>query len=176
MGVIPCLAVLIQYRRVTDRDVINVYTVFYTKRALQLKSHVSCAVKNKKCQSNLGRAASPPSRQRITTIQSPHWLEWDGPHLPSKLPFPLRRSPPLSNTPISRPTPLTTPNSIQIQLAVLPQYALRTNRQTDQRQVCANTSLRSADCMATRLKTLTYVRRPTVLDTMHHPITRGLRS
>jgi len=36
-----------------------------------------------------------------------------------------------SNTPISRPTPLTIPNGIRIQLAVLPQYILQTDRQTD---------------------------------------------
>jgi len=37
-----------------------------------------------------------------------------------KLPFPLRRSPPKSNTPIPSPTPLTTPNGIRIQSPVLP--------------------------------------------------------
>jgi len=36
-----------------------------------------------------------------------------------------------SNTPIPRPIPLITPNGIQIQSAVLPQYTLRTDRQTD---------------------------------------------
>ena len=36
-----------------------------------------------------------------------------------------------SNTPIPRLTPLTTPNGIQIQLVVLPQYTLQTDRQTD---------------------------------------------
>jgi len=35
-----------------------------------------------------------------------------------------------SNTPIHRPTPLTTRNSIQIHSAVLPQYTFRTHRQT----------------------------------------------
>jgi len=39
----------------------------------------------------------------------------------------LRRSPPLSNTPIPRPTPLTTPNGIWIKSAVLPQYTLQTD-------------------------------------------------
>jgi len=33
---------------------------------------------------------------------------------PKKLPLPLRRSPPKSNTPIPSPTPLTTPNGIRI--------------------------------------------------------------
>jgi len=37
-----------------------------------------------------------------------------------KLPLPLRRSPPKSHTPIPSPTPLTTPNGIQIQSPVSP--------------------------------------------------------
>jgi len=37
-----------------------------------------------------------------------------------KLTLPLRRLPPNSNTPIPSPTPLTTPNGIRIQSAVLP--------------------------------------------------------
>ena len=45
----------------------------------------------------------------------------------------LRRSPPLSNTLITRSTPLTTLNGIRIQSAVLPQYTPDgpTDRQTD---------------------------------------------
>ena len=61
-----------------------------------------------------------------------------------------------SNTPIPRQTPLTAPNGIQIQSAVLPQHTLRTDRPTDRwdwRQVCTNTRLRSIDCIATRIKT-----------------------
>ena len=42
------------------------------------------------------------------------------------LPLPLRRSPPPSNTPIPRPTPLTIPNGIRIHSATF-----RTDRQTD---------------------------------------------
>ena len=38
----------------------------------------------------------------------------------SKLPLPLRRSPPKSNTPILSPTPLITPNGIPIQSPVSP--------------------------------------------------------
>ena len=82
------------------------------------------------------------SRQSITTQRSPRWLQWDAPHLPSKWPLLLQRSPPPCNTPIPRPTPLTTPNGIQIQSAVLPQYTLRTDRPTDmwaRREVCTKT-------------------------------------
>ena len=46
---------------------------------------ISALIINKKSQSNLGKAASQPSRQRITTPQSPHWLQWHAPHLPPKL-------------------------------------------------------------------------------------------
>jgi len=35
-----------------------------------------------------------------------HWLQWDAPHSPPKLPLPLRRSPPKSNTPFPRLTHL----------------------------------------------------------------------
>jgi len=47
---------------------------------------------------------------RSTTPQSPHWLQWDAPRLPLKMPLPLRRSPPPSNAPIlDRPhSPLQT--------------------------------------------------------------------
>jgi len=51
-----------------------------------------------------------------------------------KLPLPLQRSPPKSNTPIPSPTPLTTPNGIWIQSAVLPQY---TCGQTDGYDECS---------------------------------------
>jgi len=50
---------------------------------------------------------------------------------PQNCPFPFLRSPPPSNTPIPRQTPLTIPNGIRIQLAILPQYTFRTDRQTD---------------------------------------------
>jgi len=43
----------------------------------------------------------------------------------------LWRSPPPSNTPILRPTPLIIPNGIRIQSAILPQYTFQTDRQTD---------------------------------------------
>jgi len=63
--------------------------------------------------------------------QSPHWLQWNAPKFTPKLPFPLQQSPPPSNTPVTRLTPLTTLNGIRIQLAVFPQIHFRTLRQTD---------------------------------------------
>jgi len=48
-----------------------------------------------------------------------------------KPPIPLGACKPLSNTPIPWPTPLTTPNGIWIQSAMLPQYTFWANRQTD---------------------------------------------
>jgi len=55
------------------------------------------------------------------TQQSPHWLQWDAANSPQTAPS-FRRLPPKSNTPIPSPTPLTTPNGIRIQSAILPQY------------------------------------------------------
>ena len=49
-----------------------------------------------------------------TTQESPHWLQWDAANSPPKLPLPLRRSPPKSNTPLPSPTRLTIPNGITI--------------------------------------------------------------
>jgi len=46
------------------------------------------------------------------------------------MPIPPRRSPPRANTPITRPTPLTIPNGIRIELIVLPHYTFRTDRYT----------------------------------------------
>jgi len=66
--------------------------------------------------------------------QRPHWLQWDALNSPPKLPLPLHWSPPSpppSNTLILWPTPLTIPNGILIQSAVLPQYTFRTYSQTD---------------------------------------------
>ena len=88
-------------------------------------------------QSNLRRA-----RRSCRTIQhSLHWLQWDAPNSPPKLPL-LRRSPPKSNTPIPSPTPLTTPNSIRIQSAILPQYRCA-DRQTWDDMVNHNSALLS---------------------------------
>ena len=68
------------------------------------------------------------SRERITTPQSPHWLQWDAPHLSQNCSFPSTISTRF-NTPIHRPNPFTTPNGIQIQSAVFPHYTVRTDRQ-----------------------------------------------
>jgi len=67
------------------------------------------------------------------------------PHTHPKLPLTFRRSPPISNTPDPRPTPLTTRNGIQIQSAVLPQYTFRRDRDRytgHWRQVCTNSRSR----------------------------------
>jgi len=73
----------------------------------------------------LGRAR----RSRTTMQQVP--IGYNGTfQIHPKLPLLLRRSPPPSNTPIPRPTPLTITNGTRIQLAVLPQYTFRTDRQT----------------------------------------------
>ena len=44
---------------------------------------------NKKSQSNLEEPRRHHSWQRITTPQSPHWLQWDAPHLPPNLHLPF---------------------------------------------------------------------------------------
>jgi len=78
-----------------------------------------------------------------TMQQSPHWWQWDAPNSPSKLPLPLQRSPPPSNTPILRPTPVMIPNGIWIHSVVWLQYTFRTNRHNDRwswRQVSKNTA------------------------------------
>ena len=73
-------------------------------------------------QSNLGRA----HHSRTTTQHSP--TGYNGTHQihPKTAPSPQRSS----NTPIFRPTPLTTLNGIRIRSAVLPQYTIRTDRPT----------------------------------------------
>ena len=74
-------------------------------------------------QSHLGRVR----RSRTNMQQSPHWLQWDAPNSPPKLPLPVDVDYP-SNTLINRLTPHTISNDIWIQSAVLPQYIL--DRQT----------------------------------------------
>ena len=68
-------------------------------------------------------------RSRPITTPAPHHSFFTGgmPFLP---PNQQRQSTP-SNTPIPRPTQLTTPNGIRIQSAILPQYTFRTDRLTD---------------------------------------------
>jgi len=84
----------------------------------------------------------PPYSPRRVTAQSvhalphnyatkDHWLQRDTSNSPTKLPLPIRRLPPPSNTPIPWSTPLTTPNGMWIQSAISPQYTLRTDRPTD---------------------------------------------
>jgi len=82
---------------------------------------------NSRWRSNLRRA----HRSRTTMQQSPHWLQWDTPNSPPKLPLLLRRSLPPSNTPILRLASLTIPNGIPIQPAVLPQYTFRSYTETN---------------------------------------------
>jgi len=55
-------------------------------------------------QSDLGRA----HHSHTTTQQNPYWLHWDALNSPQNCPS-LGRLPPLSNTPIIWPTPLTIP-------------------------------------------------------------------
>ena len=45
--------------------------------------------------------------------------------------LPLETPGPPSNTPIPRPTPLTTPNGARIYSAILPQYTFQTERATN---------------------------------------------
>ena len=111
---------------------------------------------NEKSQSNLGRAASPPltvennyaTKSALVTIRC---LTFTHKNAPS-----LRRS--YHDTPFLRPTALTTPNGIQIQSAVFPQFIHRTDRPTDRqagrqtnrwdrRQVFSNSRLRCIDCI-----------------------------
>jgi len=68
----------------------NAFTVKSCAQTLSFKSVTNTHTnkKTKKSQSNLGRITSPSLWQRITTPQSPHWLQWDAPHLPLKLLLP----------------------------------------------------------------------------------------
>jgi len=101
--------------------------------------------------------------------QSPHWLQWDAPHSSPKCPFPFGElhPPPPSNTPIPQPTLLITPNGIQIQSAIFPQFTHRTDIPSDQqtnertngwdgRQMCSNTRLHSIDCVCGPFKNTVY--------------------
>jgi len=75
----------------------------------------------------LGRGAD---LHMVQLLPLPHWLQiGDAPNSPPKLPLPILRYPPPSNIPIRQPTPLTTPNGIRIQSAVVSQFS-RTDRQT----------------------------------------------
>jgi len=63
---------------------------------------------------------------RRTTQQSPRWLQWDATTSPQNCP-----SSSTITTPSNTPTPLIIHNGIGIHSAVLPQYTLRTDRQTN---------------------------------------------
>jgi len=90
----------------------------------------------------LGPPHSPPQTPARSLYAPPHGAQlrnkgsigYNGtPQIhPQKLP--LRRSPPKSNSPITRPTPLTTPNGIQIQSAVSSQFTFA-DRPTDRLMV-----------------------------------------
>jgi len=88
--------------------------------------------------SSLHRFYSPPQ----TTAWSVHALSHNHatksplvtmgrPKFTPKMSLPFRRSLLPPNTPIPRPTPLTIPNGIRIQLAVLPQYTFWGHRPID---------------------------------------------
>ena len=85
----------------------------------------------------MGRAVSPPlTAENNYATKSPLVTMGCLTFTPT-LPLPSTIFTP-SNTPIPRPTPLTTPKGIQIQSAILPQYTLH----TDWRQVCTKSHLR----------------------------------
>jgi len=72
------------------------------------------------------------SRQRITTSQSPRWLQRNAQHISllQNCLFPFNDLHPIKYINPST-DPLTTPNGIQIQSTVFPQFTYRTDRQTD---------------------------------------------
>ena len=76
---------------------------------------------------------SPQSNLRRAASQRPHWLQWDVPNSPPKTaPFPSTITTP-SNTPIPRPTPVTTkqhPDPIS-RFATIHFADRQTDRQTD---------------------------------------------
>jgi len=81
---------------------------------------------------------------------SHHWLQLDVPHSPPKLPLPVGQTPPLSTWRILGPSQPTSPNGIQIWLAILPQYTGQTDTHTetdrwDGEIISTNTRLCSID-------------------------------
>jgi len=71
---------------------------------------------------------SPPKVIWEKRVAAPHGGR---PQFTPKCAPSLRRSQPSSNAAIPQPTPLTNPNGIRIQSAILPQYTFRADRQTD---------------------------------------------
>jgi len=88
-----------------------------------------------------------------TMQQRSHWLQWDTPNSHPKLPLPLRRSLPPSNTPITRLTRPTIPNGSRIHSAIFPQITFQTDRQTD-RQIDTQTGRRSRRMVSKNTDTL----------------------
>ena len=80
---------------------------------------------------SFGKAASPPVAEENDYATKSPLVTMGCPTFTTKTASSLRRSPPASNTPFPRPTPLTTSNGIWIQLVVLTQYTFRTNQPTD---------------------------------------------
>ena len=107
---------------------------------------------NKKSQSNLGRVVSPPLTAENNYVTNPPLVTRGFlTFTPQNCSFSSTIST-QSNAPVPGPTPLTTPNGIQIQSAVYSQLTYQTKRQTDRqptdrcyrRQVCSNTRLHSS--------------------------------
>ena len=66
------------------------------------------------------------------TAECPYTLQWDAPHSPSKLPLPMGRSGPPSNTWFPGPTRVLNPNGISmVQLFLQGSLVWQTDRQTD---------------------------------------------
>jgi len=114
---------------ITNKIVYPFYSLLvYTARTTKSEA---TKIENKKSQSSLGRAVSPPlmaenkytTKSLLVTVGCPIFTLKTAPS--------HRRSIYPSNTPIPRPTPLTTPNGILIQSAVLPLYTFGTHTQTD---------------------------------------------
>ena len=109
----------------------------------------------------MGRAGSQSlTAENNYATKSPTGYDWILHIYPRKLSLSLRRSLPPSNTPIPRSTPFTTPNGIQIQSAVFPQFTQRTDRQTGvllKRLVIMSTEISRIRCCSDRLKRILYV-------------------
>ena len=79
-----------------DVDVIKTIVFIVCCLSIVTVGHLSCALVLWVCESS-------------RWLRFRHGVITAAPHLPQKFPLPLRRSLPLSDAPIPRPTPLTTP-------------------------------------------------------------------